>query len=186
MNTSQRLLALLIVALLFGVTGCDTHANAPVQAENPKSQPTKTIKKPMLWLPKVEPQSGKRIVRRVVDADTLLLDGDERLRLIGVNGDEIGRRQIDPNSVGWQQTEFVFELLKADPHVRLEYDKERTDKYDRTLAYVWLADGRMLNRVLLETGNAKVMRIYPNTRYAGEFREIEAEAKRKGLGRWAD
>lgn len=33
--------------------------------------------------------------------------------------------------------------------VRLEYDREKKDKYGRTLAYVYLPDGRCLNEEII-------------------------------------
>jgi micrococcal nuclease len=132
-------------------------------------------------------KSGFVPVARVVDGDTLMVGRGrgESVRLIGVDCPEIGRETVDTQSPGWRATLFVYELLRADPQVRLEFDAERRDRYNRLLAYVWLPDGRMLNRLLLEQGWAEVMRIPPNTRYAGEFRELEARARQEGRGMWA-
>ena len=68
----------------------------------------------------------------------------------------------------------------------LEYDANPQDRYNRHLAYVWLANPKTINestiresmfnaRLLLE-GYAKVMIIKPNKRYEAEFRKFEAEA----------
>jgi micrococcal nuclease len=147
---------------------------------------THTIPRPMLELPSTTLRPGFRAVVRVVDGDTLLLDNRERVRLIGVDCPEIGRNEVDPESPGFHATMFVYELLKPDAQVRLEYDRERLDRYDRTLAYVFLSDGRMLNEVLLEYGWADIMTIPPNTRHARRFTEIRNQARGAGRGMWAE
>ena len=66
----------------------------------------------------------------------------------------------------------------------LEYDRERTDSYGRTLAYVWL-DHKMVEKTLLENGMAKVLTIQPNTRYAAQFVQIQQQAKEDDIGIWS-
>lgn len=147
---------------------------------------SETLSRPMLHLPAAALKPGYRAVARVVDGDTLLLDGRERVRLIGVDCPEIDRESVDPQGDGFRATMFVFELLKPDAQVRLEYDTERLDRYDRTFVYVYLPDGRMLNEVLLEHGWADVMRIAPNTKHARRFAALRDEADHAGRGMWAD
>ena len=64
----------------------------------------------------------------------------------------------------------------------LEYDVEPQDKYGRDLCYVYLEDGTMLNRLLLEIGYARIMKIEPNVKYASEFSEISLKAQRDKKG----
>ena len=68
--------------------------------------------------------------------------------------------------------------------VGVEFDEERTDRYGRTLAYLY-RDG-MHNLALLETGHAKVLTIPPNDKYEQDFERAEQEAKRSGgEGLWS-
>jgi micrococcal nuclease len=145
------------------------------------------IDRPPLYLPAPErKRSGYHVVTRVVDGDTIEIarKGGERVRLIGIDCEEVGRDRIDPQSPGWQAALWVFEQLEPDAQVRLRYDTEREDKYGRTLAYVYLPDGRMLNEELLKEGWAKTMRIPPNTKHAKEFTKLQAEAKAANKRRW--
>ncbi|MCA8913607.1 MAG: thermonuclease family protein [Planctomycetes bacterium] len=146
------------------------------------------IDRPKLYLPQPErKRSGHYRVTRVVDGDTLEIEHNgkpERIRLIGIDTDEIGRDRVDPESTGWKASMFVFDLLEPDAQVKLKYDAEREDKYGRTLAYVYLPDGRMLNEVIMKEGWARVMRIPPNTKHAEDFQRLETEARGKSLGRW--
>ena len=146
-----------------------------------------TIERPPLYLPKpAKKRSGYYVVTRVVDGDTIEIDRGkgERIRLIGVDCDEVGRHRVNPDSFGWQAAMWVFDQLEPDAQVRLRYDKEREDNYGRTLAYVYLPDGSMLNEELLKRGWAKTLRIPPNTKHANDFAALQSEAKANNLGRW--
>jgi micrococcal nuclease len=147
-----------------------------------------TIDRPRLYLPAPDKKkSGHYPVTQVIDGDTIEIERGgkkERIRLIGIDCDEVGKDTIDPESNGWRATMFVFELLEKDPQVKLKYDSEREDKYGRTLAYVYLADGSMLNELLMKEGWARVMRIPPNTRHADDFAQLESAAKSASKGIW--
>ncbi len=146
-----------------------------------------TIERPRLYLPAPgKKKPGHYAVTQVIDGDTIEIERGkgERIRLIGIDTPELGRDTVQPDGPGWQATMFVFKLLEQDPQVKLKYDEVREDKYGRTLAYVYLPDGRMLNEVLLQEGWAETMRIAPNTRHADEFKRLESEAKAARKGRW--
>ena len=158
--------------------GNGVSANAPAETG---------IDRPRLYLPAPKKKSGYYAVTRVIDGDTIEIDRNgkkESIRLIGIDCDEVGRDKIDPDSTGWRATMFVFDLLEGDPQVKLKYDAEREDKYGRTLAYVYLSDGRMLNEVIMKEGWAKTLRIPPNTKHAEDFKEQQAQAKAARKGIW--
>ena len=68
--------------------------------------------------------------------------------------------------------------------VRLEYDWQRKDKYDRTLAYVYLEDGTFVNAEIIKQGYGHAYTRFP-FKYLEEFREYEKEARENGRGLWA-
>lgn len=68
-------------------------------------------------------------------------------------------------------------------HVRLEYDWERTDRYGRTLAYVRLPDGALLNAEIIRQGYGHAYTRFP-FKYLDEFRQYEREAREAGRGLW--
>ncbi|MDC1141804.1 thermonuclease family protein [Planctomycetota bacterium] len=183
---------LLLLALLT-LAGCEHAAstNGPSNAfPVAEAGSDKPIRRPMLYLPEVAKlQDGFEWVKRVVDGDTLVIvdDGqDVKLRLIGINTPEVGRREIIQSSPGWRATLWVRDRLKADPQVRLEYDKELLDKYDRTLAYAWLPDGQMLNDEIVREGYGKTMSIAPNTKYTARFMKRVNEAREAKRGLWSE
>lgn len=115
---------------------------------------------------------------RVVDGDTYVLDIDgkeTKVRLIGVDTPESvapeGYRK-ENTSEGELVSEIVKEKLSTVSFLYIEYDVERTDRYGRTLAYLYFPDGIMVQEWLLENGYADVATYAPNTKYANLFESI--------------
>ena len=98
------------------------------------------------------------------------------MRLIGVDTPEEGR------CYDTAATRFTRERIGGQV-VRYELGEERTDRYGRTLAYLWDA-GRMHNLALVLEGYAEALTIPPNDRYANRFEAAERRARRRGEGRW--
>lgn len=131
--------------------------------------------------------SAARVVVRAIDGDTLELDGRERVRLIGIDTPETHEASSERVRVfGERAKAFVRELVVGNS-VRLEYERGALsrDRYGRTLAYVFLADGRLLNLEILRAGYGFAYLRFPFAR-ANEFRDAEAEARRARRGLWAD
>jgi len=53
-------------------------------------------------------------------------------------------------------------VVNKGDYVKLEFDVRKRDRYGRLLAYVYLIDGRMLNKIIITAGYASVM-TYPPT-----------------------
>ena len=116
-------------------------------------------------------------VRHVIDGDTVVLDNGEHVRYIGINTPGIDRYYYE------EAREFNRSLVEG-REVRLEYDVERRDHYQRLLAYVWLDDA-MVNLELARNGFANAMTVPPNVRYEALFRDAEQTARKAGRGLWA-
>ena len=146
----------------------------------------------LLWLargplkdifePKPAPSGEWRIVVRVIDGDTLELDGGERVRLIGVDAPESQDFGRGKEVCGREATNFVRRMV-ADQRVRLAYDWQRYDntRSKRTLAYVYLEDGTFLNAEIIRQGYAHAYRKF-HYRYKEEFlrHELEAHEEQRG------
>ncbi|MCK5890494.1 thermonuclease family protein [Aeromicrobium sp.] len=84
-------------------------------------------------------------VDRVVDGDTVdvVIDGTvTRVRLLNVDTPETVKPDAPVECLGPEATAYTESLLAPGQPVTLEFDQERTDQYDRTLAHVILPDGR--------------------------------------------
>ncbi|MFZ5639382.1 MAG: thermonuclease family protein [Bacillota bacterium] len=119
-------------------------------------------------------------VARVVDGDTFVTGDRVRVRLIGVDTPEITKRH---EPYGQEAAAFARDRLEGQ-RVWLEFDVEKADKYGRTLAYVYLADGTFFNALLLEEGYAQIMTVPPNVKYAEEFLALQREARENNKGLW--
>ncbi|MBI2094570.1 MAG: thermonuclease family protein [Candidatus Omnitrophica bacterium] len=125
-----------------------------------------------------------RLVERVIDGDTVVLDGGEPLRLIGINAPEYQphKHRIDP--YGKESAACARRRLDG-KKIFLEYDIERRDKYKRTLAYAYSGEGELVNRALVAEGCAKAGYYPPNGRHYRAIKEAEKEAKARRKGLWA-
>ncbi|MFN3598912.1 MAG: thermonuclease family protein [Aquificaceae bacterium] len=140
-------------------------------------------------------------VFRVVDGDTfhcILSNGEEvKVRLIGVDtpeskANEKARRDAEKSGksveeivkMGKLSAEFTKRLLPKGEMVYLEFDVQRTDKYGRLLAYVWLSDGRMLNELIIKEGYAQVYTIPPNVKYQDRLLAAQKYARENRKGLW--
>lgn len=122
-------------------------------------------------------------VRQVIDGDTITVSGVGTVRLIGVDAPEKtgGYRESEP--FGDRATAYMRDLA-AGQLVRLEYDGERKDQYNRTLAYVFLEDGTLVNEAIIRAGWAEAYRRFDYRRKAA-FRAAEREAREARRGMWA-
>lgn len=129
------------------------------------------------------PAADTYLVTRVVDGDTLILERLGRVRLIGIDSPE----SVDPRRpvqrFGKQASTFTRRLVDRQ-RVRVEYDRSRKDRYNRTLAYVYLMDGTFVNAEILRQGYAFVYTRAP-FRYLDAFRRYEREARQQKRGLWA-
>ena len=121
-------------------------------------------------------------VTRVVDGDTIEIEGGEKVRYIGVNTPE----SVDPRRkvqcFGKEASAYNKKLVEG-KRVRLGADLEDRDRYRRLLRYVWLGD-TMINEKLVQDGYAQVMTIPPNVKYADRFRVAQTEAREAKQGLW--
>ena len=127
--------------------------------------------------------AGQRRVEHVVDGDTLILDGGDRVRLIGVDTPETKHPEMPVQRFGAEASAFTRKWLEG-KIVRLEYGPQARDKYDRLLAYVWV-DGVNFNREIIRRGYAVA-----TTRFAhpllDDFLVAESEARHRRYGLWHD
>jgi len=137
----------------------------------------------LLLILTISAQQTWRTCIRVVDGDTIVLDGNEKVRLIGVDTPETKDPRKPVQYFGQEAYEFTKGLVEG-KRVKLEYDQNRIDKYGRTLAYVYLEDGTFLNAEIIKQGYGFAYTKYP-FKYLEEFRQYEKEARGNERGLWA-
>ena len=125
-------------------------------------------------------------VIRAVDGDTILISAfgsETTVRLIGIDAPESVHPDAEKNTPEGAQASLFLRQYVDGKRVTLEYDQELKDRYDRTLAYVYV-DGMMLQDIMLGMGMARTLVMEPNTRYQHHFEMIERGAREGGSGFW--
>jgi len=120
----------------------------------------------------------------VIDGDTIVLDGNEIVRLIGIDTPETKDPRKPVQYYGREAYEFTKKLVEG-KKVSLAYDLNKKDKYGRTLAYVYLEDGTFLNAEVVKQGYGFAYR-YFLFKYFDEFKQYEREARANEIGLWSD
>lgn len=126
-------------------------------------------------------QAQATTVERVVDGDTVELQGLGSSRLIGVDTPETYEGQ---ECFGAEASRFTERTLKPGLRVRVLHGREPEDDYGRDLVYLWLSDGRLFNAILTKRGFAEPLTIAPNDDLAGLFERTAQAAGAAGRGLW--
>ena len=126
-------------------------------------------------------RTGAARVTRHTDGDTLWLSRVGKVRLIGIDTPEVFG---ESECYGREAAAFLTRVAPLGREVRYRLGVEERDQYGRALAYVWLRDGRFLNRLLLLRGYGEPIAIPPNVAHAGEFERAAAAARQAGRGLW--
>tara|TARA_Y100001960_G_scaffold128944_1_gene137305 strand:- start:1803 stop:2561 length:759 start_codon:yes stop_codon:yes gene_type:complete len=123
-------------------------------------------------------------VTRFVDGDTLILDSGETIRLAGINTPEMATdsRPAEPLAL---EARNALSAQLVDGQLLIEDAPQPSDRYGRTLAYLFRIDGASVQEALLHKGLASAVAIAPNDRYLDRFIRAEQTARRTGRGIWA-
>jgi micrococcal nuclease len=136
-------------------------------------------------------------VKRVVDGDTLLLENRKYVRLLGIDTPEMhesaklhrdalrSKQSVEAIQQSGRQAYELTKQLVEGKRVRLEFDWQRYDKYNRILAYVFLEDGTLVNARIVEEGYASLTNFRINVTYADLFLKLYREARENKRGLWA-
>lgn len=123
-------------------------------------------------------------VQHVVDGDTLVLAGRERLRLVGIDAPEIGRDGTPSEPYAEDARRRLERWIGAGGRVHLRADREPRDHHGRRLGHAFLPDGRNLQALLLEAGLAVPLAVPPNLWSQGCYAAVAAAAREAGRGLW--
>ncbi|BCT30943.1 thermonuclease family protein [Pseudomonas protegens] len=124
-------------------------------------------------------------VQRVVDGDTLRLKDGRSVRMIGLNAPELAGkgRSAEPFAVAARQRLQQL-VTQSGGRVGLLPGRERRDRYGRTLAHVYGANGINFEARLIAEGLAYQIALAPNVALVACQQAAEKHARRAGLGLW--
>lgn len=126
-------------------------------------------------------------LKEINDGDTVTLENGRLVRFIGINTPEINHRNKSKSEpYALQAKELLQRYIRAGDKLHLVFDKSKTDKYGRLLAYVYSKTGRNLALLQLQSGFAAHWVIGKNDRFWQCFQAAEKQARLRRKGIWSD
>lgn len=121
-------------------------------------------------------------VTRVVDGDTIEIEGGEHVRYIGIDTPETVDPRKPVQCFGVEASAKNKELVEG-KMVRLEKDVTDRDKYNRLLRYVYVGD-LFINLELVKQGFAYSYSYPPDIKYQDQIIKAQQEAREAKRGLW--
>jgi len=122
---------------------------------------------------------GEFVLTKIVDGDTIHVDGPRKIRYLLVDTPET----TSNDCFAANAKQFNSDLVLGKT-VQLSFDEQCTDMYNRTLAYVTV-DGQEVNTLLVQRGYACVLYIPPNgSARVDDFKALQLDAKNARRGLW--
>lgn len=125
----------------------------------------------------------QQIIERIVDGDTVVLVGGDRVRVLGLNTFERkdpGQRGTYAQAAsGYVTTHALGQLATLSPF------PYRRDRHGRILAHVWVG-GQHLAESVLKQGLGFAVAVPPLTEHAACLSAAEVEARRARRGLWKE
>jgi endonuclease YncB( thermonuclease family) len=121
-------------------------------------------------------------VEYVYDGDTVRLSDGQRVRLIGIDTPEMGRKGV-PDQPGALEAKRWLQQNTQGQKVYILPGVEPKDRYGRTLAHLYL-DNNLLAEQMLRRGLGFALAVGANTRLADCLFAAEAEPRRAAVGVW--
>lgn len=157
---------------------------AEEQLKNLQTERAETQQKLTEATTSATPAFSDQFVRviRVIDGDTIEIEGGYRLRYIGVNTPETVHPNRAVECFGREASAKNKELVEGKT-VRLERDITEADRHGRLLRYVWI-DDILVNELLIKEGYANSSTHPPDVKYQERFVQAEREARENRRGLW--
>jgi len=124
-------------------------------------------------------------VTHVIDGDTVILKDGRHIRLIGINTPEIGRNGKTSEPGADAARKHLLSLLQEHKQIYLKTDTQQFDRYKRTLAHLFLSDGKNIQANLLAEGLATPLTIPPNLEYLDCYLQHSNQAIASQRGLWS-
>jgi micrococcal nuclease len=182
--------------LLFFVIAFLYNSTTPTQVAPRKASPTTRPSPALIYSvdastsPSTIETTRARVIR-VIDGDTIEIEGKKKVRYIGVDTPETKKPRTPVQCFG-QEAYLKNKELVEGHEVLLEKDVSETDRYGRLLRYVYLpkdnknASGEAIfvNDYLVRQGYAFSSTYPPDVKYQEQFLEAQEEAREASRGLW--
>jgi len=176
-------LAVLLIGAGLGFFISQTSKSNPDQSGQNQSVSRIEGEKTGQQLPSPTILAGQRIkVIRIIDGDTIEIEGGQKVRYIGINAPETVHPDMKVQCFGKEAAVKNKELIEG-KIIELEKDVSETDKYGRLLRYIY-SDNIFVNDFLVRQGFAHASTYPPDVKYQDQFRQAEQEAQEFNRGLW--
>lgn len=181
---------LFFLGVLFILVGLVWGGISSLTSKKTNLSPTPTTVIPTPTSPQVATQSAvlgekvyqEALVEKVVDGDTIKIEGGKTVRYIGINTPETVDPRRKVQCFGKEASVKNKELVEG-KKIRLEKDVSETDKFGRLLRYVYVED-IFVNDFLVRQGFAYASSYPPDIKYQEQFQKAEKEARENNRGLW--
>lgn len=181
--TSRKLVVFIFGGLaIVSLVGIGITAPPKTETEN-KSEQAVTTTTPTPETAQQKQQDRLFLVTRVIDGDTIEIEGGQRVRYIGIDTPETVDPRKPVQCFGVEASNKNKDLVSG-KRVRLEKDVSETDKYNRLLRYVYI-DNLFVNLELVKEGYAYSSTYPPDVKYQNQFVEAQRLAKEQNKGLWS-
>jgi len=131
----------------------------------------------VFWFSLPTESNHEAMVTKVIDGDTFLIEGGQKVRMLGIDADERGYPC-------YNEAKVALEQMILNKRVLLEPGTDNKDKYGRLLRWVWI-NGTLVNLELVKKGLA-VARFEKDSKYRLEITNAEHEAIVNKIGcKWS-
>jgi micrococcal nuclease len=116
----------------------------------------------------------EKVVTKIIDGDTLIIQGGEKVRMLGIDCDERGKKCYG-EAKDWLEEKVLGEK------VRVEKGGEDKDIYGRSLRYIFL-NGENINLKIVEEGLCVARFETGEENYKKEISKAEEKAINNKIG----
>lgn len=125
-------------------------------------------------------------VTKVIDGDTFHIkynNQNYKVRMLDIDTPESVKSSVDAQPYAVEASDLTKKILTGEK-VKLIFEKDTTDQYDRLLAHVILEDGTYYNAQMVQSGYAISVFYSPNTLLKEYFFELQNKAIENKNGFW--
>lgn len=125
-------------------------------------------------------------VIKIYDGDTFKTGIGEKIRLIGINAPETGKKSKPAQPMADEAKQTLATLLATNKYkVGLRFGQDKHDRYKRLLAHAYLPNGINIQQQLLKKGLAAHIVVPPNLDNMECYQKAEASARQHQKGMWS-
>lgn len=135
------------------------------------------------------PSDDEIQLSRCIDGDTaeFWVEGEQvKVRFLAIDTPETVKPNTPVEPFGKEASDYTCNRLLEAKEIQFEYEESnKTDKYGRMLAWIWV-DGDLLQQELINLGYAEVKYIYGDYKYTDRLESIQENAKVEKIGIWGE